>query len=104
MVHCIYKSFDGIILQCFYHSANIRESNNKEGVLRIWQYQHKYRAALAQQLTFVFGHNWSMRVQNIQLLNIIVLSDSSNPRNRDETIKTNSKTLNRAHLIKKTIN
>lgn len=62
-----------------------RESNNKEAILRIrvWQYQHKYRPALAQQLTFVFGHHSCMRVQNTQLLNIIVFSDFSNPRNRE---------------------
>jgi len=70
-----------------------RENNNKERILRIWQYQHKYGPALAKQLTFAFGHHWCKRVQNIQLLNIIVLSDSSNPRNRDATIKTNSKIL-----------
>jgi len=78
-----------------YQHRTEKEINNKEMILRIWQHHHKYGPALAKQLTFAFGHRWYKRVQNIQQLNIIVLSDSSNPRNRDATIKTNSKTLYR---------
>jgi len=32
MIHRIYQSFDGIILQCFNHPANMREKKIKKGV------------------------------------------------------------------------
>ena len=40
-----------------------------------------------RKLTFVFGHHWRKRVQNIQLLSIIVFSDFSNPGKIYEYIK-----------------